>query len=286
MRAVAIFGPGSSEKDLRPFRQSSDLQWDMNLPKSAADTDAVVIFGGDGTVHRYLPQLVELGLPLLVVPRGSGNDFARALGLRSVRVSLSAWRRFLARKDNVRSIDVGLIRSITEPISVLHYFCTVAGVGLDGEVAQRANQRPRWLRGNGGYLLTLLPLLFRFAAFQVKVFSLGSENKTASKPALVAAFANVPSFGGGMKIAPRAKIDDGKLDVCVIGEINRFKLVCVLPTLYFGRHLGLTEVDYFQTERLRVETEMPTDVFADGEYVCQTPVEVGVVREKLRVITP
>jgi diacylglycerol kinase (ATP) len=89
-----------------------------------------------------------------------------------------------------------------------------------------------------------------------------------------------------MKIAPRARMDDGHLDVCVIGDIDPFKLACLFPTVYFGRHLGIPEVEYFQAERLRLETEAPLDVYADGEYVCRTPVEVGVHRAALRVVIP
>jgi diacylglycerol kinase family enzyme len=89
-----------------------------------------------------------------------------------------------------------------------------------------------------------------------------------------------------MKIAPHAQMDDGQLDVCVIGGVDPFKLAGMFPTVYFGRHLRIREVSYFQAERLRAETGSPLDVFADGEYVCRTPVEVGVLRRALKVLTP
>ena len=87
-----------------------------------------------------------------------------------------------------------------------------------------------------------------------------------------------------MKIAPRAQLDDGILDVCIIRDMNRLKLFCLFPTIYFGRHLSIPQVEYFQADRLRLETEELLDVYADGEYVCQTPIEVGVARGALRVI--
>ena len=87
-----------------------------------------------------------------------------------------------------------------------------------------------------------------------------------------------------MKIAPRARLDDGKLDVCVIHDIDKSKLFCLFPIVYFGRHLHIAEVEYFQTESLELETEGPLEVYADGEYVCQTPVEVGVAPQALRII--
>ena len=86
-----------------------------------------------------------------------------------------------------------------------------------------------------------------------------------------------------MRIAPNARMDDGQLDVCVIPAIDPFKLFCMFPTVYFGRHLNLRGVESFQASRLRVETETPLDVYADGEFVCRTPVEVSVQPSALKV---
>ncbi len=78
----------------------------------------------------------------------------------------------------------------------------------------------------------------------------------------------------------KRKMDDGLLDVCMVGGIDPFKLFCMFPTVYCGRHLKIREVEYFQSARVRVETEHPLDVYADGEYVCRTPIEVSVERER------
>lgn len=296
------------------------------MPASGDEADVVLLFGGDGTVHRHLGQLVRLGLPVLVVPAGSGNDFARALGLRRVRDSRAAWRKFCGGAGNVRTIDLGVISAIEqaggapaphEPfaqhrssapheanrsaVSGPRYFCCVAGVGLDGEVSRRANQLPRWLRGHGGYALSLAPAIFQFAPVPMRIRTgddVGDHdagghpinNDTAwttrsDQPTILAAFANTSVFGGGMKIAPQAKMDDGLLDVCVVGGVSRFKLLSMFPTVYYGRHLGVREVEYFHAARVRVETERPLDVYADGEYVCRTPAEVAVCRAALRVVT-
>ena len=106
------------------------------------------------------------------------------------------------------------------------------------------------------------------------------------QPTILAAFANTPVYGGGMKIAPLAKMDDGLLDVCIVGGVNPFKLFCMFPSVYTGHHLKIREVEYFQTRRSRIETEHPLAVYADGEYVCQTPAEVGVQLSALKVLTP
>jgi|SRR5579872_2527583 len=284
MRAAVIFGLGSSEKDLGPFCKNSAAELSIGLPASSSEADAILIFGGDGTVHRHLPQLVKLQLPVLVVPCGSGNDFARALGLRKVRDAVSAWQKFSTTRTNAHAIDLGVIHAG----EALHYFCCIGGVGLDAEVARRANRFPRWLRGHGGYVLSLLPALLSFKPVPLKISTANASGDfwvESNKPTFLAAFANTQAFGDGMKIAPRARMDDGLLDVCVIREVDKVKLFCLFPTVYFGRHLQIPEVEYCQSDRLRIETEKPMSVYADGEYVCETPIEVTVARTALRAIT-
>ena len=276
-------------RDLRPFQQGS-VEWVMGLPSEPAELDAILIFGGDGTVHRNLSALVKLGLPVLVVPAGSGNDFARALGLMRVRDSLAAWRRFVSGGKNVRTIDLGSITplsNVEEGKTV--YFSCAAGVGLDREIARRANALPRWLRAHGGYALSQPAALLHFRPFllTLNTFSNGTPRQvsTEMRNAVTAAiFANAPFYGGGMKIAPRANMEDGQLDVCIIGDISKLKLASVFPSVYFGRHVAIREVEYFPIERTRVETDPPLDVGADGEYICRTPVEIGIAKCALRVI--
>jgi len=292
MRAAVIFGLGSSEKNLRPFRANSDATWVIGLPASSSEADAILVFGGDGTVHRHLAQLVRLQLPVLIVPCGSGNDFARALHLKNTKDALAAWLKFASESSQAQVIDLGLITPVGEaPAPHGRYFCCVGGVGLDGEVARRANQLPRWLRGHGGYAVSLPPALFRFAPVSMKISVADAEHPArfhphSEKPTVLAAFANTPVYGGGMKIAPQAQIADGQLDLCVIRDLNKFKLFCLFPTVYFGKHVGMEEVQYSRTAGVRIETERPLDVYADGEYVCQTPIEVRSVNQALRVIVP
>jgi YegS/Rv2252/BmrU family lipid kinase len=298
MRAAAILGLGSSLSDLKPFQTDPSVQWTMGLPGSPEEADIILILGGDGTIHRHLAQLSRLQRPVLVVPRGSGNDFARALGLAKVRDSVAAWRRFLQTSDNVRTIDLGTITPVgdnplaTSPYSLprSHYFCCAGGCGLDSEAARRANQLPAWLRGHGGYAISLLGALRRFKPIGMKIEapSQGTSQISSSRytPAMLIAFANAPFYGGGMRLAPKAAMDDHKLDFCVVRRVNKLRLSYLFPSVYFGRHLRIPEVDYFQGDRLRLETDRPLDVYADGEYVCHTPIEVGIAPNAFQVIVP
>jgi diacylglycerol kinase family enzyme len=310
--AAAIFGLGCSQKNLKPFQVDKGINWSIGMPAAADQADVILLFGGDGTIHRHLGQLVKLGLPVLIVPAGSGNDLARALRLSRVRDALEAWRRFCDGGSNVRMIDLGVITPLENagespaphdparnPVLAPQYFCCVAGVGLDGEVSRCANKLPRWLRGHGGYVLSLIPSILRFAPLRMKVLTpaiaAGGEARReagtgwevrSDQPTILAALANTPSYGGGMKIAPRAKMDDGLLDVCVVRGLDPFKLFCMFPTVYAGRHLSIREVDYFSAGSVRIETEHPLDVYADGEYVCRTPAEISVAHAALRVLIP
>jgi diacylglycerol kinase (ATP) len=300
MQAAAIFGLGCSQRNLKYFQIDASIDWRIGMPTASDEADVILLFGGDGTIHRHLGPLVRLGLPVLVIPAGSGNDFACALGLCRVSDSVAAWRKFCGNPTNVRTIDLGTITQLKDaggapaPHGPVHYFCCAAGIGLDAEVSRRANQLPRWVRGHGGYALSLIPTAFQFAPLPMKILTpvedaSGTAHeanwKTSSdQPTILAAFANTRTYGGGMKIAPHAKLDDGMLDVCVIGSMNPFKLFCLFPTVYSGGHLQIREVEYFQANRLRVETDRPVDVYADGEYVCRTPVEVTVQHGAIRVI--
>ncbi len=345
MRAAALLGLGSVARSVATFQRLTGAEWTSLIEQA----DVAVIFGGDGTVHRHLSELVQLEIPVLVVPCGSGNDFARALKIRSVKDAARAWSKFAAG-GKAQVIDLGVItpkglkasgqngcsdetvpfppmpshavrrtqsmgnnkadlfldagRRSKESVAVLpredlstvpgaystpqpsrHYFCCIAGVGIDAEIARRANALPKWIRARGGYALSAPGQFLRFVPFPMRVSSNGDDS-APFHPTILVAVANAPAYGGGMKIAPHADLDDGKLDVCIVRGMNPFKLFCLFPTVYFGRHLGFEEVEYGQTECLRIETELPLDVYADGEYVCKTPVGFNVVRGALNVLTP
>jgi diacylglycerol kinase (ATP) len=246
--------------------------------------EAALVFGGDGTVHRALPQLKSFQVPVLVVPRGSGNDFAHALGITSERVALGAWKRFCGGKKNVRKIDLGLVRAGREEIP----FCCVAGAGLDADANARANRMPAWLRGSGGYLLAVVEALFaaRTVEMKITVEDPPEQARSAVSTALLIAVGNAHRYGHGIEIVPKAELDDGLLDVCLVEKISKLKVFSCLPIIYFGGHTGLKEVRYFRARRIRIEASPPLDLYADGEPVGQTPVEIGLVSKGLEVIVP
>ena len=292
VRAVAIFGPNASENELRPF-QSAAMRIPVAESLGAGEAEAGLVFGGDGTVHRHLAAFIEQKTPMLVVPHGSGNDFAVALGLRTAADALAAWKKFAGGGGNVRPVDVGRITPLGEPGARPTYYCCVAGVGVDSEANRRANAQSAWLRRHGGYTLAALQAIFSFRPLQFTVQASGATpasdapaSGAISERGWMLAFANAPTYGHGMRIAPRAELDDGKLDVCFLRRTGRLRLLRLFPQVFSGTHITRPEVTYFQAAGLRLETEVPLDVYADGDYVCRTPVEVGILPGALRVIVP
>jgi diacylglycerol kinase (ATP) len=279
MTIAALLHPDISSTAIEPFRNAHA---GVQIRENLGDADpfhAALIFGGDGTVHRHLSELCKRRVPMLVVPRGSGNDFAKTLGIHNQATALRAWRRFCERGDNVREIDLGILRRDQTTIP----FCCVVGAGLDSAANARANRMPRWLRGSAGYLAAALQVL---PSFRPVEFALTTSEGKIRRSGFFVAVGNAHRYGGGMKVAPRAELEDGLLDVCLVGKMNKLKLLLAVPTVFFGAHVRLREVEYFQSAALRVDSDRPLDVYADGEYACQTPLDITLAPKALRVIVP
>ena len=138
MRAAYVLGPGLDNKALRVFQQPGCELEQFSPEHNAAPPDALLVFGGDGTLHHELEFLVRTLTPLHIVPCGSGNDFAKTLGLHTPSDSVELWRQFCATKAHVRKLDLGVISLLDRrlaPTAPDIYFCNVAGAGLDA--AQR-----------------------------------------------------------------------------------------------------------------------------------------------------
>lgn len=279
MNTVALLHPDIPVMAVQPFQTfCRDLRIAPDL-SSVREIDAALILGGDGTVHRYLPELHKYKIPTLVVPTGSGNDFARTLGIQGVKVALEAWREFCRHGKNVRTIDLGVIRSSENEA----LFCSVAGAGLDADSNARANRMPTWLRRRGGYVLAALWSLAVGRPRDVRILT--SETEYRGKAWFVAV-GNGHRYGGGLKIAPQAKLEDGLLDHCLVGKMNKLKVLWALPSVFWGGHLKFKEVYYSRTATMRLETDQALEVYADGEPICLTPADFSVRPKALKVIVP
>jgi len=235
----------------------------------------VIAVGGDGTVQEVVNGLLEAGAgaAMGIVPLGSGNDLARSLGLPSELSS--AWR--IAIGHETRRIDVAHARNGTGD---QRWFASAGGIGFDAQVAQAMADRSGWQAGRAGYLLTTLAELRRFDNRRVR---LTIDGTTESMDVLFVALANGAFYGGGMRIAPEAVIDDGQLDVCVVGDISRLTVLRQLPNLYRGTHVNHPAVSMRSGTRIEADGDAGTLIHLDGEPFGHLPLNVTISQRVLAV---
>lgn len=181
------------------------------------------------------------------------------------------------------------LRRMTEAereIASTTFFACIAGTGLDAAINRITLKQPRWLRGHGGYVVALVQTLasFRPPRIAVSVEAGGVWETRLDEPGFLVAAGNGPQYGNGMRLTHDAQMDDGLLELCFVRTLSKLRLLRLFRVVYWGGHIGMREVEYFRTTRLRIATDPVTEVFADGEFICTTPVEIGVRREALRVI--
>ncbi len=168
------------------------------------------------------------------------------------------------------------------------FYCCIAGTGLDAAVNRLTLKQSRWLRRHGGYVIALVQTLgsFRPPRITISVETGGSWQTRIDERGFLIAAGNGPQYGHGMRLTHHARMDDGLLDVCFVRQLGKLRLLRLFRVVYGGRHIGMNEVEYFRAARLRIATDPVSEVFADGEPICTTPVELGVRRDALRVIAP
>ena len=231
---------------------------------------ALVVCGGDGIVHVALQAVAGTGTALGVVPAGSGNDFARAAGipLGDVAGAVAA-----VCGGHTVAMDLGRANG--------RWFGTVLASGFDSRVADRMNVM-RWPRGRARYHAAMLAEL---AAFRPLPFVLEVDGVRRELEAMLVAVGNGSTYGGGMRICPAARTDDGLFDVTVISRISRAKLVRLFPRVYPGTHVERREVLTFRCSSVTISTP-DVSGYADGEFIAPLPVACTVERGAVRVLVP
>lgn len=228
------------------------LAWLRSRPRGSR----VVLAGGDGTVHRMLPALLERGHQLGLLPCGTGNDTARAFGVHGLGTEAAL---DLALSADAAPIDVGELacgNACTPFISSL-------AAGFDAAVAQRALRAPGWLRGMPRYLAATCAELAALRRFSVEAWVDGQPQPLGAT--LFASTLNTRSYGSGMPAAPGARVDDGRLDLLVAGRFGAVGAVAMMPLLLAGLHLRHPRVRTLPFTTLRLRADPPLPLAADGE---------------------
>ncbi len=234
-----------------------------------AGADMVVVHGGDGTVNETLQALVGSRVALGVWPGGTANVLAQELRLPR---GLDALADVLAAGRTWR-VSVGRAGP--------RYFLLMAGIGLDAAVVQAVRPGLKRLAGEGAYWAAALA---RLAAWRPARFSVEAEGRHYAST--FAVIANASSYGGGLRFAPQARMDDDVLDVCLVDSDQRLALARYLAAVRHGSHLDFPGVTYLRTGRVRAQGGDGAYVHVDGELVGRVPMLFECVPEAISLIVP
>ncbi|GAA2436375.1 diacylglycerol kinase [Streptomyces pulveraceus] len=239
----------------------------------AGGTGALIAVGGDGMMSLALQAVAGTMTPLGVVAVGTGNDFARALGL-PIRDPAAAGRLAAEalKGGAVREIDLGRVGE--------RWFGSVLASGFDSRVNDRGN-RMRWVGGRFKYDLAILAELAAFKPIPYRIALDGGPVREIE--ATLIAVGNGTTYGGGMRICADAVMDDGLFDVTVVGECSRTTLIKVFPRVYKGTHLGHPKVTVHRVSSIELAAAGVT-AYADGEQLGALPLTAHCVPGAVRVL--
>lgn len=256
--------------DIRPTSARGDAEAFASEAVDAGYT-CVAACGGDGTVHEVVNALAGTDAALAILPSGRGNDFARAMGIPDAPGKAAS----ILLRGHTRPYDLGKVND--------RYFATVVTLGFDSEVARLVYDGEVPFRGIAAYLWGVARMLRIYGGVGLRMTG---DFGTINQSVLLAATGNTSTYGGGIKIAPKASPTDGMLDICLVRMMSASRILRVFPRVYWGGHLNHPSIFYYRTSRLRLETDQPVVLFADGEPVGGSPAEIVAVPGALRIVCP
>lgn len=231
--------------------------------------EKVVAAGGDGTIHEVANGLAGSGAALGLLPMGTMNVFATELGLPVTDLA-RCWE--IIRDNHTRSIDL--------PKANGRHFVQLAGIGLDAQVVQETSAAFKRNFGPLSYLICLAQIAGRTPP-QLRI---ESDHAVTDEGSFVL-IGNGRNYGGRLPFFKQALIDDGRLDVLVFKRIGYLEIIRYMQDVIFSSHISSPDVEYFQTDRLRVSSETDVPVEMDGELAGNCPVEFTIGAQRLSVLT-
>ena len=237
--------------------------------------DALVVVGGDGMANLGIDLVATTGLPLGIVPSGTGNDLADGLGIPVGDTEAAIDLLLAALQREPRTIDAGTIRHG----ELTTWFGCVVSAGFDATVNERANLMTR-PRGRSRYVVALGREL---ATLRARPYRIHADGRLIEVDAMLVSVANNRSLGGGMRIAPDADLADGMLDLFIVERMSKLRFLRMFPKVFRGEHTDLPEVTLLRAAAVRIEAEGIV-AYADGERIGPLPIDVAVVPGALCVL--
>jgi diacylglycerol kinase (ATP) len=243
---------------------------------------AVVACGGDGTVSMCLQVIAGTEIALGIIPVGTGNDNASVLSVPADPREAGDLIADVIRRDAYVVVDAA---RATAADANTRWFLGVLSSGFDSSVNSRANAMT-WPAGQARYIAAIVAELrvFRAVGYQVILDSGLPTQELINKPGMLVAVANGRQYGGGMRVAPDAIMDDGLLDITFLDELTTPTFLRVFPTVYAGTHVRRPEVHQYRAKTVTIDAPNQT-AYADGELVGPLPVRIEIVPAALRVLT-
>lgn len=270
---------GSTEKVLFTSRPGDAVGFAQTL---AAECDIVVAVGGDGTIFEVASGIMLAGSPrtlMGMVPLGTGNDTARLCGINNVEAAAAA-----IRGEQTRALDTIQIRCRAEGTDVTRHALLYGSVGIIGQVLRRTTPRVKRLFGRHlAYPVGALRAIWSYQSIKMRVMY---DGQTAEKPILLCSVSNSEYAGGGMRLAPEARMDDGLLNVNLCEPVGRWRAIALLWRMCRGRHLSHPQLRFFTARSVGADADPPIDVQADGEIIGHTPVKMDIIPRGLKVLAP
>lgn len=247
----------------------------------ASKPDALIVVGGDGMVNLGVNLVAKTKVPLGIVPSGTGNDMARGLGIPFDNTEAAIEALAIALGKPARVIDAARIQHLDSETgdAKTTWFACALSAGFDAVVNQRANLMTH-PKGPSRYIIALLVELARLKPIE---YTLVLDGVTTVTKAALVSIGNSVSLGGGMKITPDAKLDDGLLDVLVVQPLGRVAFLRIFPRVFKGEHVTDARVSITRAKRVSIAAP-GVAAFADGESLGTLPVDVEVVPGALRVL--
>ena len=322
MRTLLVLNPHAAggkaaalAKPLKIWLAKNQPDWQLAIAHNVAigrrlidampQGSRIVLVGGDGTFNQMLPSLLAGEHSAALVPYGSGNDLARALGLRGL-----SWRKALALagSQTPQRMDIGLAEFEVLPETKDDQkndqkndqlesqkadqnedrlysvpFASSFTTGFDSSVGLRALNGPKWLRGLPRYLLATVRELLHFRKWGLVVLADGKPIYTTE--ALFASTLNTPTFGAGMPAVPHASIYDGQLNLLLAKNVSVWQTILLLPDLLFGKHLNHPKVHTQPFQTLQIKSDTPIPLAADGEYLGTSQnIHIRILKGQLPIV--
>jgi YegS/Rv2252/BmrU family lipid kinase len=271
-RVEAAFVRLGLRYDVRP---TTSMEHGRELARAGVEAgETLVTLSGDGLVGAVAGAVAGMeGALLSVLPGGRGNDFARVLGVPLHDLDAAC---AIVRDGREHALDIGLVGE--------RPFIGIASLGFDSDANRIANRAPAWL-GQGVYAYGALRAL---AAWKPARFELEIDGAAArSVRGYSVGLANNKAYGGGMLAAPHAELDDGLLDLVIVGELSKWRfLTQLLPRVFKGTHVELPEVEELRARRVVIRADRPFTIYADGDPIGELPAVVSVLPHALHVLVP